>query len=177
MHFDRTKINVESMKQAILERMYCGVVQTPQSASTRDIFTAVAKTVLEWMAKGWLKTQSSYYENDVKRVYYISLEFLLGRSLKSNLLNLGLLDLVTEALSDLGYDFNQLVEMEHDAGLGNGGLGRLAACFLDSMATLGIPAYGYGLRYDYGIFDQQIENGYQVESPDEWLRYGNPWEI
>ncbi len=165
------------MKKAILDRLYLGVVQSPESASPRDIFTAVAKTVMEWLAKGWLKTQNSYYKNDVKRVYYLSMEFLLGRSLKSNLLNLGILDLVRKALKTLNYDFDHLVEMESDAGLGNGGLGRLAACYLDSMATLAVPAYGYGIRYDYGIFDQRIINGYQEEAPDEWLRYGNPWEI
>ncbi|MEF9519966.1 glycogen/starch/alpha-glucan phosphorylase [Chlamydia crocodili] len=177
MSFDKNLVNIETMKQAILNRLYFGVVQSPESASTRDIFTAVSKTVMEWLAKGWLKTQNSYYEQDVKRVYYISMEFLLGRSLKSNLLNLGILDLVRDALAELNYDFDSLVQMESDAGLGNGGLGRLAACYLDSMATLGIPAYGYGIRYDYGIFDQKIVNGYQVEAPDEWLRYGSPWEI
>lgn len=177
MNFDKNLVNVETIKQAILNRLYFGVVQSPESASARDIFTAVSKTVMEWLAKGWLKTQNSYYEQDVKRVYYISMEFLLGRSLKSNLLNLGMLDLVRNALEELNYDFDTLIQMEADAGLGNGGLGRLAACYLDSMATLGIPAYGYGIRYDYGIFDQKIVNGYQVEAPDEWLRYGNPWEI
>ncbi|WP_201456875.1 glycogen/starch/alpha-glucan phosphorylase [Chlamydia sp. 17-3921] len=175
--FDKNLVNTETMKQAILDRLYLGVVQSPESASLRDIFTAVAKTVMEWLAKGWLKTQSNYYKNDVKRVYYISMEFLMGRSLKSNLLNLGILDLVKKALSCLNYDFDHLIEIEADAGLGNGGLGRLAACYLDSMATLAIPAYGYGIRYDYGIFDQKIVNGQQVEAPDEWLRYGNPWEI
>ncbi|WP_420808680.1 glycogen/starch/alpha-glucan phosphorylase [Chlamydia serpentis] len=165
------------MKRAILDRLYLGVVQSPESASPRDIFTAVAKTVMEWLAKGWLKTQNGYYKNDVKRVYYLSMEFLLGRSLKSNLLNLGILDLVRKALKTLNYDFDHLIDMEADAGLGNGGLGRLAACYLDSMATLAVPAYGYGIRYDYGIFDQRIVNGYQEEAPDEWLRYGNPWEI
>lgn len=176
-YFDKNQVNVETMKQAILDRLYLGVVQTPESASPRDIFMAVAKTVMEWLSKGWLKTQSRYYDNDVKRVYYISMEFLIGRSLKSNLLNLGILDLVKKALACLNYDFDHLVSMEADAGLGNGGLGRLAACYLDSMATLAVPAYGYGIRYDYGIFDQKIVNGEQVEAPDEWLRYGNPWEI
>ncbi len=177
MNFDKNLVNIETMKQAILNRLYFGVVRSPESASARDIFIAVSQTVMEWLAKGWLKTQNSYYEQDVKRVYYISMEFLLGRSLKSHLLNLGILDLVRDALEELHYDFDTLIQMEADAGLGNGGLGRLAACYLDSMATLGIPAYGYGIRYDYGIFDQKIVNGYQVEAPDEWLRYGNPWEI
>ncbi|SPN73451.1 Maltodextrin phosphorylase,glycogen phosphorylase,glycogen/starch/alpha-glucan phosphorylases,Carbohydrate phosphorylase [Chlamydia serpentis] len=177
LSFDKNEVSVDSMKRAILDRLYLGVVQSPESASPRDIFTAVAKTVMEWLAKGWLKTQNGYYKNDVKRVYYLSMEFLLGRSLKSNLLNLGILDLVRKALKTLNYDFDHLIDMEADAGLGNGGLGRLAACYLDSMATLAVPAYGYGIRYDYGIFDQRIVNGYQEEAPDEWLRYGNPWEI
>ncbi len=177
MHFDQNLVNVETMKQAILDRLQYGIVQAPQAASARDIFTAIAKTAMEWLAKGWLNTQNGYYAQDVKRVYYLSMEFLLGRSLESNLLNLGILDLVKEAVEALHYNFDDLVKMEHDAGLGNGGLGRLAACYLDSMATLGIPAYGYGIRYDYGIFDQKIINGNQVEAPDEWLRYGNPWEI
>lgn len=177
MRFDKNLINAETMKQSILDCLQYDVVQSPESASVRDIFSAVAKTVMEWLAKGWLKTQTDYYNHDVKRVYYISMEFLLGKSLENNLLNLGILDIVKEALSLLNYNFDHLVAIEHDAGLGNGGLGRLAACYLDSMATLGIPAYGYGIRYDYGIFEQKIENGYQVEAPDEWLRYGNPWEI
>lgn len=177
MSFNKNLVNLEIMRQSILDRLSHGIVRTPESASMRDVFAAVAQTVMEWLARGWLKTQNRYYDQDAKRVYYISMEFLLGRSLESYLLNLGILDLVREALFSLGYDFDHLVNMEADAGLGNGGLGRLAACYLDSMATLGIPAYGYGIRYDYGIFDQKIINGYQVESPDEWLRYGNPWEV
>ncbi|WP_213357748.1 glycogen/starch/alpha-glucan phosphorylase [Chlamydiifrater phoenicopteri] len=175
--FDKKAVSVESMKKAILNRLQLGIVQQPETASDREIFSAVSETVMEWLAKGWLETQSQYYKEDSKRVYYISMEFLLGRSLKSNLFNLGLLNIVSEAVKQLGYDLDRLSEMESDAGLGNGGLGRLAACFLDSMATLGIPAYGYGIRYDYGIFHQKIIEGYQVEAPDEWLRYGNPWEI
>ncbi len=107
----------------------------------------------------------------------MSLEFLMGRTLGNSLVNMGLLDECAKALHDLGYNLEDLREAEWDAGLGNGGLGRLAACFLDSMATLGYPSYGYGLRYDYGIFHQRIVNGAQVEVPDAWLRYGNPWEI
>ena len=125
----------------------------------------------------WFKTQSAYYVADAKRVYYLSLEFLLGRALVSNIVNLGARGAYTEALRSLGYDLEALHEEEWDAGLGNGGLGRLAACILDSAATLGLPFYGYGIRYEYGIFQQRIVDGCQVEFPDNWLRYGNPWEI
>lgn len=169
--------SVQNIKQSILNRLNLEIVQSVESASLRDVFTALAKTVMECLAKRWIDTQKSYYQQDSKRVYYISMEFLLGKSLKSHLFNLGILNEVNEALSELNYNLDNLLEMEADAGLGNGGLGRLAACYLDSMATLGIPAYGYGIRYDYGIFKQQIIHGYQVEAPDEWLRYGSPWEI
>lgn len=174
---DKDAITVEKMKQAILDRLHLSVVKDLLTASTRDIFHAVSQVVLEWLSAGWLDTQRKYYESNAKRVYYISMEFLLGKSLKNNLINLGLLDCVQKALSEIGYDIDDLYAVEEDAGLGNGGLGRLAACYLDSMATLGIPGYGYGIRYDYGIFSQKIENGYQVEYPDNWLRYGDPWEI
>lgn len=169
--------SVQKMKESILQCLQDDVVLAKDSASLRDIFSAVAKATMKCLAKKWIATQSEYYQKDAKRVYYISMEFLLGKSLKNNLLNLGILDVVQDALAELNYNFDALVAMEADAGLGNGGLGRLAACYLDSMATLGIPAYGYGIRYDYGIFDQKIIDGYQVEAPDEWLRYGNPWEI
>ncbi|WP_211436154.1 glycogen/starch/alpha-glucan phosphorylase [Candidatus Kuenenia stuttgartensis] len=125
----------------------------------------------------WIATQRSYFDNDVKRVYYLSLEFLMGRALGNNLINLDFLDECHKALHELGYELEEICEKEWDAGLGNGGLGRLAACFLDSMATLELPTYGYGMRYEYGIFFQSILNGYQVELPDNWLRYGNPWEF
>jgi glycogen phosphorylase len=125
----------------------------------------------------WFKTQSDYYVQDVKRVYYLSLEFLLGRALVSNIINLGARDAYTDALRSLGYDLEALHEEEWDAGLGNGGLGRLAAGIQESAATLGLPFYGYGIRYEYGIFQQRIVDGGQVEFPDNWLRYGNPWEI
>ena len=123
------------------------------------------------------QTQDAYYEQDPKRIYYLSLEYLMGRTLGNSLIAMGLLGPSTQALDELGYRLEDLREAEWDAGLGNGGLGRLAACFLDSLATLGYPCYGYGLRYDYGIFHQRIVNGVQVEVPDGWLRYGNPWEI
>lgn len=125
----------------------------------------------------WIETQQAYYDRDVKRVYYVSLEFLLGRTLSNSLLNLEMEEPARQALEEYGFSLEELQEVEFDAGLGNGGLGRLAACFLDSMASLELPAYGYDLRYEYGIFFQRIEDGYQHETPDNWLRYGNPWEI
>merc|ERR1719431_374136 len=137
---------------------------------------ALASTVKDHLVSRWIRTQQHYYEVDPKRIYYLSLEFYMGRSLTNTMLNLGITTACDEALYQLGLDIEDLEEFEPDAGLGNGGLGRLAACFLDSMATLGMASYGYGLRYEYGIFNQRMEGGAQVEEPDDWLRYGNPWE-
>jgi len=146
------------------------------SATTRDRFLSLALTVRDRLIERWIATQQRYYRRDAKRVYYLSAEFLMGRALLSNLLNLGLYETAREAMRMIGLDITDLLEQEVDAGLGNGGLGRLAACFLDSMATLDIPGYGYGIRYEFGMFDQEIKDGYQVERPDEWLRLPNPWE-
>ncbi len=148
-----------------------------ETATPYDRFLALAMTVRDRLARQWVKTQRNYYEQDVKRAYYLSAEYLLGRALGNNLVNMGLLEQTREALRDAGADFEALLEMEPDAGLGNGGLGRLAACFLDSLATLGLPGIGYGIRYEFGIFSQEIVNGYQVERADEWLKFGNPWEV
>lgn len=147
------------------------------TTTKHDSFQALSRSVLNRIVERWIKTQQSYHQHNVKRVYYLSLEFLVGRLLSNNALNLGLQEPIEEALKNLGIDWEELQAEEADAGLGNGGLGRLAACFLDSLATLGVPAHGYGIRYDYGIFRQRIEKGYQVESPDEWLKEGNPWEF
>lgn len=167
----------ESLKEAILEHLHFTLAKDKYTATKRDLFQAIAYAIKDQLVGRWITTQQQYYDADSKRVYYLSMEFLIGRTLESSLVNLGLLDNMRKAIHDLGFDLDLLMEMEADAGLGNGGLGRLAACFLDSMATLGIPGYGYGIRYDYGIFTQTIQNGYQVETPDNWLRYGNPWEI
>src|SRR6267142_1096681 len=147
------------------------------SATARDRFMSLALTVRDRLIERWIATQQRYYRRDAKRVYYLSAEFLMGRALANNLLNLGLNDTAREAMRMMGLEVSDLLEQEVDAGLGNGGLGRLAACFLDSMATLDIPGYGYGIRYEFGMFDQRIQDGYQVEKPDEWLRLGNPWEL
>jgi starch phosphorylase len=146
------------------------------SATARDRFLSLALTVRDRLIERWIATQQRYYRRDAKRVYYLSAEFLMGRALLSNLLNLGLYETAREAMRMIGLEIGDLLEQEVDAGLGNGGLGRLAACFLDSMATLDIPGYGYGIRYEFGMFDQEIKDGYQVERPDEWLRLPNPWE-
>ncbi len=147
------------------------------SATSRDKFQAIALSIRELIAERWIRTQQRYYDVDVKRVYYLSLEFLLGRLLQNYALNIGLADEYSKAVNALGISYEDAAELEWDAGLGNGGLGRLAACFLDSLATLQYPGYGYGIRYEYGIFQQRIKDGFQVEAPDNWLRYGNPWEF
>ncbi|AJA48231.1 glycogen phosphorylase [Clostridium pasteurianum DSM 525 = ATCC 6013] len=146
-------------------------------SSKLHLYLALGSLVREYASEKWMKTNEQYYKKQVKQVYYFSMEFLIGRLLGSNLLNLGITDLCREALKDLGINLSELEEIENDAGLGNGGLGRLAACFLDSMASLEIPGHGCGIRYDYGLFEQKIINGYQVEIPDNWLRQGNVWEV
>ena len=147
------------------------------SATLHDRYTALAMTVRDRMIERWISTQQRYYTQDCKRVYYLSAEFLMGRALYNNLNNLGLVEGAREALKMAGFNLEDLVDQEPDAGLGNGGLGRLAACFLDSLATLDLPGAGYGIRYEFGMFEQAIVGGAQVEKPDEWLRMGNAWEI
>ncbi|MGX8678222.1 MAG: glycogen/starch/alpha-glucan phosphorylase [Sphaerochaetaceae bacterium] len=147
-------------------------------ATEENRFTALALAIRDRIIHQWDESRKTQRSSSAKRVYYLSLEFLMGRAMNNNIVNLQLEAPVREAMSKLGYSYEELEEMEKDAGLGNGGLGRLAACFMDSMATLQIPAYGYGIRYNYGIFNQKIQNGYQIEQPDPWLSgYGNPWEI
>ena len=173
----REGTDAEALKRQFLNHLNYTLAKDRFSATKRDCYLAVAHTIRDHLVGKWIDTQQRYYNQDSKRVYYLSMEFLTGRTLGNSLVNLGLYDNCAAALHELGLDIEELRELEWDAALGNGGLGRLAACFLDSMATLGLPAYGYGIRYEYGIFYQRIENGYQVESPDNWLRYGNPWEI
>jgi starch phosphorylase len=173
----RTGTDVETLKRAFADSLQFAQGKDEHTATALDRFFAVANAVRDRMMRRWIQTQQAYYRKDAKRIYYLSLEFLMGRALENNLLNLGIFDSMRVALADLGLDLADLLALEPDAGLGNGGLGRLAACFLDSLATLQYPAYGYGIRYEFGIFDQEIRNGYQVERPEEWLRFGNPWEV
>lgn len=168
--------NVANIKKAFNRHLHFTMIKDRNVATPRDYYYALAHTVHDHLVSRWIRTQQYYYEHDPKRLYYLSLEFYMGRTLTNTMVNLGIQATVDEALYQLGLDIEELQEIEEDAGLGNGGLGRLAACFLDSMATLGLPAYGYGLRYDYGIFKQSIRNNQQVEEPDDWLRFGNPWE-
>jgi len=158
-------------------RMMYTVAKDEYTAREFDVYKALAYAVRDRLMERWFRTQNAYYQADAKRVYYLSLEFLMGRALVHNVINLGARDAYLHAMQRLGYDLEALQEREWDAGLCNGGLGRLAACILDSAATLGLPFYGYGIRYEYGIFQQGIQDGAQVEAPDNWLRYGNPWEI
>ncbi|XP_052393290.1 glycogen phosphorylase, muscle form-like [Carassius gibelio] len=168
--------NVADLKKNFNRHLHFTLVKDRNVSTRRDYYFALAHTVRDHLVGRWIRTQQSYYEKDPKRVYYISLEFYMGRTLQNTMVNLALENACDEAVYQLGLDMEELQEMEEDAGLGNGGLGRLAACFLDSMASLGLAAYGYGIRYEFGIFNQKISNGWQVEEADDWLRYGNPWE-
>ncbi|MDP1995752.1 MAG: glycogen/starch/alpha-glucan phosphorylase, partial [Gallionella sp.] len=170
-------LNLSSVKQSMTNHLIFSVGKDTITATHRDWFFALAKVVRERLIERWMGTMRRYYRNDAKRVYYLSMEFLIGRSLMNSVLNIGFLDEVRQACIEEGIDLDKITELEFDAALGNGGLGRLAACFLDSMATIGLPGYGMGIRYEYGMFNQKIENGCQVEHPDNWLRYGNPWEF
>jgi len=169
--------DVSALKNSFVNQLEYSLAKDEYSATPHDLFRALALTVRDRLVERWIETQQTYYKKPSKRIYYLSLEFLMGRMLSNAIINLGLENSVTQALLEEGYTLEELQEREFDAGLGNGGLGRLAACFMDSMATLGFPSYGYGIRYEYGIFFQRIRDGFQVETPDNWLRYGNPWEI
>ena len=170
-------VDTESVHKAIAHRLVFSVGKDAVTATARDWFYATAFMTRDRLIERWMETMRSYYVADAKRVYYLSMEFLMGRTLMNGLLNLSFEKECRQALHKHGLDLRQVSEIESDAALGNGGLGRLAACFLDSMATLNIPGYGYGIRYEYGMFSQRIEGGRQVEHPDNWLRYGNPWEF
>ncbi|HET6363652.1 MAG: glycogen/starch/alpha-glucan phosphorylase [Nitrospirota bacterium] len=175
--YDKLGNDPASLKRSLSNRLIYSLGKDPITATHRDWFHTTAYAVRERLIERWMETMRSYYRSDAKRVYYLSMEFLTGRLLTNSLLNMGFYGECRGALADLELDIDRISELEVDAALGNGGLGRLAACFLDSMATLRLPGYGYGIRYEYGMFNQRIENGYQVEHPDNWLRYGNPWEF
>uniref|UniRef100_A0A673XBV0 Alpha-1,4 glucan phosphorylase n=1 Tax=Salmo trutta TaxID=8032 RepID=A0A673XBV0_SALTR len=168
--------DVVEIKKSFNRHLHFTLVKDRNVATPRDYYFALAHTVRDHLVGRWIRTQQYYYEKDPKRIHYLSLEFYMGRTLQNTMINLGLQNACDEAIYQLGLDIEELEEIEEDAGLGNGGLGRLAACFLDSMASLGLAAYGYGIRYEFGIFNQKISNGWQVEEADDWLRYGNPWE-
>jgi len=171
------RLDPAGIAESIAFRMMYSIAKDEHTATPFDVYQALAYAVRDRLVERWFATQSSYYKADAKRIYYLSLEFLMGRALVNNTINLGAKNAYIDALREIGVDLETLAEREWDAGLGNGGLGRLAACITDSAATLGLPFYGYGIRYEYGIFTQRIVDGFQVEQPDTWLRYGNPWEI
>jgi starch phosphorylase len=177
---DHPTLDAESIRRSLYNRLVYTIGKDPITATDRDWFHAAAAVVRERLIERWMETMRSYYVEDRKRVYYLSMEFLMGRSMTNAMLNICAGQEFQDALAALaamGLKPGNIAEIEPDAALGNGGLGRLAACFLDSMATMGIAGYGYGIRYEYGMFHQGIEDGQQVEHPDNWLRYGNPWEF
>ena len=165
------------LKNSILRKLRRQYGKTMEEAHEYEIYYAVSRATLDYVVEKWYNTKKTYAKKHVKQIYYFSAEFLMGRYLGNNLINLQMNEVIRETLSELGVDINKVEDQEIDTGLGNGGLGRLAACFLDSMATLKLPGHGYGLRYKYGMFEQRIENGFQVEYPDNWTKYGDPWSI
>ena len=167
----------ETLKESIIDNMKNLYRKTIDEATPQQVYQAVAYAVKDVIIDQWIATHKAYDENDAKIVYYLSMEFLMGRALGNNMINIGAQKEIREILAELGFDLNTIEDQEPDPALGNGGLGRLAACFLDSLATLGYPAYGCGIRYHYGMFKQKIENGYQIEVPDEWLKNGYPFEL
>jgi len=172
MNFDS-----EAFKASLSARLKRQYGKEFSQATKHDLFDAVAASAMEIVTENWIKTRNANYKKQGKRMSYLSAEFLMGRALSNNLINAGIMEGVKDVLQELGIDYNMVEDQEPDAGLGNGGLGRLAACFLDSLATLDYPGHGYGIRYQYGMFEQRIENGCQVEYPDNWLKHRDPWEI
>ncbi len=173
----RTGTSVAAIQRAFLDNLHYIQAKFPAVATRHDNYMALAVTVRDRLLRRWLYTAQTYYDNASRTVCYLSAEFMIGPQLGMNLLNLGIFPQVREAITELGLNLDELLEQEEEPGLGNGGLGRLAACFLESLATQQIPAIGYGIRYEFGIFNQGIRDGWQVELTDKWLRYGNPWEI
>jgi len=173
----RTALDAEALAQSFLDNLFFVQGRSVERATVNDLYMALAHTVRDRILERWLATNRGYQAQDVRMVCYLSAEFLTGPHLANNLINLGIYDQTEQAMRQLDIDLNVLIEQEEEPGLGNGGLGRLAACFMDSLATLEIPAIGYGIRYEYGIFDQQIRDGWQVELTDKWLRLGNPWAL
>lgn len=175
--YNRPQMTVEAIKKSIVYKLIFLIGRSPREASQRDWLNATLHAVRDLVTEGWITTARQTRAEDARRVYYLSMEFLIGRTLSNAMIAEGIYGLAQEALSELNVDLEEVLEKEVDPGLGNGGLGRLAACFMDSIATLGLPGMGYGIRYEYGMFRQKIENGQQVECPDAWLEKGAPWEF
>jgi starch phosphorylase len=173
----RTGLSSDALKQAVHDHLRYSIARLPSIATTRDYYRALALAVRDRMQQRWARSAQTYFDLDCKVAAYLSAEFLVGPHLGNNLVNLGIEEATRTAMAELGQDLDDILACEEEPGLGNGGLGRLAACYLDSLATLERPAIGYGIRYEFGIFDQEIHDGWQVEVTDKWLRYGNPWEI
>jgi len=174
---DRTGTSPETLRRAILDNLFYIQGKFPGVATPNDYYMALAYTVRDRLLHRWIKTVETWLQKDVKVVCYLSAEFLLGPHLGNNLLNLGIEEPVRQAVEAVGQNLDELIKQEEEPGLGNGGLGRLAACYMDSLATLEVPAIGFGIRYEHGIFHQEIRDGWQVETTDNWLHLGNPWEI
>ena len=170
-------MTVADLKQSFLDHLFCGLARLPEAATRNDAYTALALAVRDRVLRRGVRTLETYHERDARVVAYLSAEYLPGPHLGNNLLNLGIVEAASQAIADLGLSLDELIEQEEEPGLGNGGLGRLASCYMDSLASLEVPAVGYGIRYEFGIFDQAIRDGWQVEVTDKWLRFGNPWEI
>lgn len=175
--YNRPSLDVEGVKKAIVYKLIFLIGRSPKEASQRDWLSATLHAVRDLVTEGWITTARQSRAEETRRVYYLSMEFLIGRTLSNAMIAEGIYDVAQKALAELNVDLEEIIEKEVDPGLGNGGLGRLAACFMDSLATLAIPAMGYGIRYEYGMFRQKIENGQQVERPDDWLEKGAPWEF
>ena len=175
--YNRPSVDVEGVKKAIVYKLIFLIGRSPKEASQRDWLNATLHAVRDLVTEGWITTARQSRAEETRRVYYLSMEFLIGRTLSNAMIAEGVYDVAEKALAELNVNLEEIIEKEVDPGLGNGGLGRLAACFMDSLATLAIPAMGYGIRYEYGMFRQKIENGQQVERPDDWLEKGAPWEF
>ena len=175
--YNRPSLDVEGVKKAIVYKLIFLIGRSPKEASQRDWLNATLHAVRDLVTEGWITTARQSRAEETRRVYYLSMEFLIGRTLSNAMIAEGVYDVAEKALAELNVNLEEIIEKEVDPGLGNGGLGRLAACFMDSLATLAIPAMGYGIRYEYGMFCQKIENGQQVERPDDWLEKGAPWEF
>jgi len=173
----RTALNKDAIKNAFLDDLFYMQGKFPALATKNDYYMALAYAVRDRMLQRWISTAAAYTNQGSRTVAYLSAEFLMGPHLGNNLINLNIFDTVKECMTELGLDFEKLLGQEEEPGLGNGGLGRLAACFIDSLATLEVPAIGYGIRYEFGIFHQEIIDGWQIEKTDKWLRKGNPWEL